>query len=68
MVKQKVAPVRRPFVLGALEFHSGAVLKGFVEMIFFYVVRTIEVGDGAGDFDDAVIGAGGEVEAFSRLV
>lgn len=48
----KVSPIQRP-VLHRL---------GYVRGVDSLAPR--EVGDGAGDFEDAVVGAGGEAEAF----
>jgi hypothetical protein len=50
---------------GAVE---GAILDGFEEVRGFDAVGVGEVGDGAGDFEDAVVGAGGEGELFHGLL
>jgi hypothetical protein len=42
---------------------EAAVLDGFGEVLGGDVGGMIEVGDGAGDFEDAVVGAGGEAHA-----
>ena len=46
---------------------EGAVLDGFHDLGGADVFFAGEVGEGAGDFEDAVVGAGGEVEGFHRL-
>jgi hypothetical protein len=38
-------------------------LNGFAQMFGFDVGRGGEIGDGAGNFQDAVVGAGGKAEA-----
>jgi hypothetical protein len=45
---------------------EGAELDGFEEVIGGDGVGRGEVGDGAGDFEDAVVGAGAEVEIRHR--
>ena len=46
--------------VGAVE---RAVLDCFAEVLGLDVGGVVEVGDGAGDFQDAVVGAGGKAEA-----
>src|SRR5256885_6561588 len=46
--------------IGTIE---GAVLNGFAEMFGFDGIRGVEIGDGARDFKDAVVGASGKAEA-----
>lgn len=43
---------------------EAAVLDGFGDVGAGDVVTLFKVGNGAGDFEDAVVGAGGEAEAF----
>jgi len=43
-------------------------LERFEQVLIFYVFFALEVGNGAGEFDDSVIGAGGEVEFFGGRV
>ncbi len=42
---------------------EGPVLDGFAEMFGFNGVGGVEVGDGASDFEDAVVSASGKAEA-----
>ena len=44
------------------------MLDGFEDVVGENFVRASEVGDGAGDFLDTVIGAGGEPKALGALV
>ena len=39
-----------------------AVADGFCDVVALYLLRTFEVGNGSCYFEDAVVGAGGEVE------
>ena len=39
-----------------------SIADGFSDMVALDVLTAGEVGDGAGDFDNALIGSGGEVE------
>ena len=41
---------------------EAAVTYGFGDVLTLYAVAAGEVGDGAGDLDDALVGTGGEVE------
>jgi hypothetical protein len=47
---------------------EGAVLDGFGDMGDLDVVLFAEGGDGAGDFEQAVVGAGREMELLDRLL
>jgi hypothetical protein len=49
-------------VLNLLHAVNGAVLDGFGDVLGLEVGGVVEVGDGAGDFEDAIGGAGGESE------
>ena len=57
------------FRVTALPYYGGvfllhAHLEGLGDVVCFYVFGFIEVGDGAGYFDDAVVGAGGKPQPF----
>src|ERR1700730_9730277 len=52
-----------PRLLGPVGAVQGAVLDGFAEVAGLDIFVGVEVGDGAGDFEDAVVGAGGKTEA-----
>src|SRR5438552_15008582 len=52
-----------PESLGPVGTVKRAVLDSFAEMFGFDGIRGVEIGDGAGDFEDAVVGASGEAEA-----
>jgi hypothetical protein len=39
-------------------------LDGFAEVLWFDRGRGFQIGDGAGDFEDAVVGARGKAEAL----
>jgi len=40
---------------------AGAILNGLEDMLFLNVAGALEIRNGAGEFNDAVIGARGEV-------
>jgi len=46
---------------------EGAVLDGLKNMMTFDFFGSGEVGEGVGDFEDAVVGAGGEVHLLHGL-
>ena len=46
---------------------QGVVLDGFEDVVGGDVIQRGEVGQGAGDFEDAVVGAGAEVEVGHGL-
>ncbi len=49
-----------------LHLPSWSVLKGFGQVMRFDAVATVEVGDGAGKLEDAVEGAGAELQLRHR--
>lgn len=48
-------------------FRLKAVLQGFGDVGGGNFFGTFEIGDGAGDFDDAIIGAGAQVKIRNRF-
>src|SRR2546421_1566361 len=60
--EKRVQESLRP--VGAIE---RAVLNGFAEMFGFDGIRGVEIGDGARNFQDAVVGASGKAEASYRV-
>lgn len=47
---------------------EGAVLDRFEDVVGAELVLSGEVGDGAGDLEDAIVGAGGEIELLHSLL
>ena len=47
---------------------EASILNGFEDVIALYSFGDGEIGDGAGDFEDAVVGAGGKRELLHRLL
>lgn len=45
----------------------GAEGESFGKVLLFKIFRVLKVGDGAGDFDDFEITAGGEIKFFRRF-
>src|SRR5690242_14050129 len=58
-----LSPTGKAAKLGPVGAVEGAVLDGLAEVLGLEGGGGIEVGDGAGDFEDAVMGTGGEAEA-----
>lgn len=59
--KKSPASVLRPEIAV-----QSAVLDGFADVVGLDGFGTVEIGDGAGDFQDAVIGAGAEIQLGHR--
>ena len=47
---------------------EGAVLDGFEDVGCLHLRCAFQIGEGAGHFEDPVVGAGGEIEMFHRLL
>jgi hypothetical protein len=56
------------WILGPVRAVKRAVPDGLAEMVRLDVFGEIEVGDGAGDLENTVMGAGGEVEANDSIL